>query len=271
VTFLPPPARVLRPDAPLREITPWGTKRALLARHGVASIVRLRFSRALADLAPEEFVRRVLPRGIRLAEVVVGYDFRFGAGASGTVATLRRLGRERGFRVRRLGAVLHRGEPISSTRIRRAIASGRLAEAEAMLGRPFGLVGRVVSGRGLGARLFVATANVRPPGTQLLPPPGVYLARARRGRRAWGAVAHVGASPTLGGETGAPVEVHLLGFRGSLRGCLLSLELLEKRRESRRFRSPAALREAILRDVRWAERAFVRGGQNRVAPGSPRW
>jgi riboflavin kinase/FMN adenylyltransferase len=265
VTFRPPPARILEPKRPLREITPWPEKRARLQAAGMTRILPLRFTRALAALAPEVFVRETLLREFDLAGLVVGYDFRFGARGAGNVARLRRMGRVHGFRVRAISAVRFAGAPISSTRIRGAIVRGRVDSAAAMLGRPFAVRGRVVAGRGLGARRFVPTANLLPARTQLLPGTGVYLTRARYRGRTWGGIAHVGGTPTLGGAATAPIEVHLLGFTGSLRGARLTLEFLAKHRDSRRFAGIRELRRAIERDVRWAERAFSRGGENRLA------
>jgi riboflavin kinase/FMN adenylyltransferase len=268
VTFRPPPARILDPRTPLREITPWPEKRARLEAAGIARILPLRFTRAMAALAPEIFVREILLREFDLAGLVIGYDFRFGVRGSGDAALLRRMGRQHGFHVRALPAVLFAGTPLSSTRIRDVIARGEVDRAAEMLGRPFSVRGRVIEGRGLGTRHFVPTANVRPPRTQLLPAPGVYLARVPYRGRMWGAVAHVGPAPTLGGSAAAPVEVHLLGFTGTLLGRSLTVEFLERHRESRRFASFEQLRRAIARDVRWAERTFSGRAENRLARGS---
>jgi len=265
VTFRPPPARILRPEVPLQEITPWPEKRALLQAAGIERIVPLRFTRALAAQAPEAFVREVLLQQFDLAGLVIGYDFRFGARGAGDAGLLRRMGRGHGFRVRAIGAVRYAGRPISSTRIRNALARGRVDLAGAMLGRPFAVWGRVVAGRGLGTRRLVPTANLRPAPTQLLPADGVYLTRLRHRGRTWGGVAHVGGTPTLGGPIAAPIEVHLLDFTGSLHGARLSLEFLARHRESRRFAGFRELRRAILEDVRWARGMFARGGENRLA------
>jgi riboflavin kinase / FMN adenylyltransferase len=262
VTFRPPPAAVLAPDSPLREITPWPVKRALLAGAGMERVLALRFTPKTAALAPETFVRELLLRELDLAALVVGYDFHFGFRGAGDAVLLRRLGRALGFRVRALPAVRCAGSPVSSTRIRAAVARGAVAAAAAMLGRPFAVTGRVVPGRGLGARLFVPTANLRPVPTQLVPAAGVYLSRVRARGRVWGAVTHVGPLPTLGLPETAPIETHLLGFQGDLAGARLEVEFLARRRPSRRFAGVARLREAIARDVRWAERALARGGEN---------
>jgi riboflavin kinase/FMN adenylyltransferase len=269
VTFRPPPARVLFPRTPLGEITPWRMKRTMLEAMGIARILPLHFTRVMASMAPEVFVREILLREFDLAGLILGYDFRFGARGSGNAALLRRMGRVHGFRVRLLPAVLFEGAPLSSTRIRAAIAQGAVDRAAAMIGRPFAIRGRVIAGRGLGTRYFVPTANVLPARTQLLPAPGVYLTRVRHGGRTWGGVAHVGGAPTLGGPVTAPIEVHLLGFAGTLLGRCLTVEFLERHRESRRFRGGEQLRRAIGRDVRWAERAFSGRRENRLASPFP--
>jgi len=149
-----------------------------LAATGLDATWVLDFDDRLRAMSPEEFVTEVFVRRLGVRAVLLGEDARFGRAGRGTVETLASLGREHGFEVEPVPPVLHRGEPISSTRIRRAVREGELALAAELLGRPFSVEGRVGSGDGRGRSIGVPTANLegRFP---LLPPEGVYVASVR--------------------------------------------------------------------------------------------
>jgi riboflavin kinase/FMN adenylyltransferase len=147
------------------------------------------------------------------------------------------------------------GKIISSTRIRRLIASGRLEEASRMLGRPVSIYGDVVRGRGRGRRLGYPTANLNPH-HETLPPPGVYAVKGLLGRRALKGVVHIGQRPTFA-EKDASVEAHFIGFHGDLYGREAELFFVQKLRPIRRFSGPLALKKAIQKDIA-AARAVLR-------------
>ncbi len=259
VTFDPPPESILKARSEPFQLTPWPMKQALLAAAGIERVVLLRFSRALAGLSPEDFVQDELLCEFEIEGLVVGYDFRFGAGGKGNSSSLRALGVRFGFWVREIEALSIHGDPVSSTRIRDALGRGAVEEAREMLGRPFAVEGEVVAGHGLGTRLNAPTANVAPHPEQMMPRPGVYLVQARWGERTHGGVAHVGSSPTLGRGDKRLVEVHLIGFSGDLRGERLGVDFLRWRRAPERFAGVHALQTAIAQDVRWATEQLAGG------------
>lgn len=268
LTFDPPPAVVLRGAGEPFQITPGEGKRELLEALGLADVRCLAFTPALARQTPAEFVARTLLGLFPLEGLVVGYDFRFGAGGAGDAGLLRVLGRERGFWVEEVAAVLDGGEPISSTRIRELLRRGDVATAAHLLGRPFSLAGAVGRGLGVGHRELVPTANLDLDPCQLLPADGVYVVAARLDRERGpaegrAAVASVGTAPTLRpGAENRLVEVHLLDFDGELYGRLMGVSFLERLRGQETFPGLAELRLAIERDIAaarawWSER---RGG-----------
>jgi riboflavin kinase/FMN adenylyltransferase len=259
LSFEGPPEAVLGQPVPPRLGHP-DDDTARMAALGLDLQLRIPFTKALARLSADAFVRNVLQRRLRCRAVAVGRGFRFGAGAKGDAALLRRLGLE----VVELAPLKVRGQVVSSTRLREAVQAGRLAEAARLLGRPWVLRGRVVKGRGMGRRLGFPTANVDSP-QRVLPPQGVWAGRCRTldGPRPGGwrpFVANLGRRPTFGPGGELSVELHLLGFRGSLLGRCLEATFVRFLRPERRFSGVEALRVQLERDRERAAAILHRQG-----------
>ena len=254
LTFDPHPSRVLSPDRAPSCLMSLEQKAEALASAGAERLFVLRFDLDLAHESPEEFARGVLREMLGAREVIVGRHFRFGHDRSGDLPRLEALGAELGFEVRGIEPVLHEGLPISSTRIREALARGGVEAARSMLGRPYAVEGRVVAGARRGREIGVPTANVQP-ASELLPARGVYagaVSEAGRPERLGAAVVNVGHRPTFeAGET-TVVEAHLLDFEGDLYGRRLRVEFHHHLREEQRFEDAGALRRQILKDVEQA-------------------
>jgi riboflavin kinase/FMN adenylyltransferase len=251
LTFEPHPLRVIDPDRAPSTLMTFDQKAEVLASLGVEVLAVLPFTPARAAQPPDEFAREVLAGALAARAVVVGEGFRFGRGRAGDVALLRRVGAERGFVVRPVPPVLHRGAPISSSRIRDALAEGRVEVARALLGRPFFLDGLVVRGEGRGRTLGIPTANLDVV-NETLPARGVYAAWVRRldaqPSERWPAVANLGRRPTFSGEN-TTVEAHVLDRQDDLYGARLRLEFALRLRDERAFAGPQALVEQIRRDI----------------------
>jgi riboflavin kinase/FMN adenylyltransferase len=249
---LPVPKRLGHPAADAEHM------RAL----GLDRLYSVPFTRELGSLSPRAFAESILMRRLRCGAVVVGSGFRFGDKAKGDVEGLRRLGAGLGFDVLEVKAVTVAGRPVSSTRLRAAVEGDRLAEAARLLGRPWRLRGKVVRGQGLGAKLGFATANLDSP-QQALPPRGVWAGRVRilgaKGPGPWkGFAANLGVRPTLGAGLAPSTELHLLDFRGNLRGRVLEAEFLRRLRPERKFKGLPQLQAQIQRDLARAA-AAVKG------------
>ena len=211
LTFDPHPARVLAPERAPATIMTLDQKAERLARLGVDRVAVLPFTPSLAAQPAPEFAQRVLHDALRATTVVVGAGFRFGRGRAGDVALLRRLGRSLGFAVHGMRPVFHQGAPISSSRVREALARGDVEGAAEMMGRPFAIDGTVVRGAGRGRTIGIATANIAPV-NETLPGNGVYACWIRVGGTDGPirpAVANVGRRPTFGGAE-ITVEAHVL-------------------------------------------------------------
>jgi riboflavin kinase/FMN adenylyltransferase len=261
VTFRRHPKQLLLGRAP-RALTTLEHRLELFRRAGIQHAVALNFDGELRSQSAAEFAQRLLVEGLDARHLVLGFDSKFGKDREGTPDRLRELG----FEVDVVGQVLVAKRPVSSTAIREAVELGDLVGAEAMLGRPVALLGRVVHGDARGRQLGFPTANLNPL-HELHPPPGVYACRASRLERASDrgsaprleAVTHIGPRPTVDGEAGETrVEVHLLDFEGDLYGAHLEVEFVAQLRGPQRFPDLEALKAQIGRDVA-AARDALRG------------
>lgn len=263
LTFDPHPAQLVS-DKPLLRLLPVEDRVRMLLTRGADAVWLARFDTALAQLTAEEFVRQILVERLGIRGLVVGPDFRFGAGRAGDCALLSRLAPGAGFELEAVSPVLVNGIRVSSSAIRTALAEGRVADAARLLGRPYRLKGTVRHGQRIGTRIGFPTANIAPSGEVLIPANGVYVIRARVGddpasARPLDGVASVGTRPTFADAAGsAPVtvEAHLFDVREELYDRAAAIEFLHRLRDERRFDSPEALVHQIRVDVA-AAREFL--------------
>lgn len=256
LTFDRHPLEVLRPGTELPELTDLQERLDLMEREGLDLAVVLRVTPELLAIEAERFVREVLVERLRAREVFAGEQFRFGRGAQGTVELLRSLGAELGFTCPRFPPVLHNGERISGSRVAAAIAAGSVAEAAALLGRPYVVPGVVVQGDQVGRTLGFPTANITPPAKRLLPADGVYVGRLRWEDQSAPAVVNLGVRPTVDGRRRL-LEAHLPGWSGDLYGREVRLEFLDRLRDEQRFPDLNALKAQIAQDVQTAQAFFT--------------
>jgi riboflavin kinase / FMN adenylyltransferase len=248
VTFDPHPLEVVNPGAAPPLLTTGPERLEILAQSPLDYVLILRFDRQLAELPPERFVRDVLLERCGVRELVIGHDHGFGRGRSGDVDTLRRLGAREGFDVDVVDPVDFGGQHVSSSRIRRAVAGGDLRSARAMLGRPYGVVGRVGQGERRGRLLGVPTINISELSPRkLLPPDGVYAVAVEwRGGRV-GGMMNQGPRPTFH-DSRRLLEAHLFDFEGDLYDEWVRIEWVERLRDIERFASLEHLKEQLQDD-----------------------
>jgi riboflavin kinase/FMN adenylyltransferase len=256
VSFEPHPARILRPDSNLRLLTPTPEKIRLLEATGLDALLLLPFTRDLSLMPPRQFAEEVLKKRLQAREVHEGYNFRFGHRAEGNVALLTEFGREMGFDVHIYSELRLRGEPVSSSQIRKLLADGRVSRARHLLARPFSILSTAGRGRGYGARYTVPTINLSRY-EELVPRNGVYITRTRVGSECFDSVTNVGNRPTFGADSFA-IETHLLNFHPLELTAQTEVEIhfLKRLRDEIRFPSVDILREQIARDVKKARRYF---------------
>jgi riboflavin kinase/FMN adenylyltransferase len=262
VTFDPHPLEVVNPEAAPPLLTTGPERLEILALSPLDYVVLLRFDRHLAGLTPEGFVREVLLERCAVRELVIGHDHGFGRGRSGDVETLRRLGAVHGFEVDVVDPVDFAGQHVSSSRIRRAVAGGDLALAGAMLGRPYGVVGRVGEGERRGRLLGIPTINLSELSPRkLLPPDGVYAVRVEWRGGSAGGMMNQGPRPTF--QDGRRVlEAHLFGFEGDLYGEWVRIEWVQRLRDIERFDSVEHLKKQLQHDRMRAEAVLAEAPTN---------
>ena len=251
-TFDPHPVEVLQPGRAPLLITTLEERLALIEGCGLDDAVVLPFTRELASMEPEAFVKDVLVTRLGARDVVVGFNHRFGRGARGDAGLLASLGERLGFRTHVAEPLLVDGVAVSSTEIRGALQRGDLGVASRLLGRAYTLSGTIAHGAGRGRTLGFPTANVVPT-RPVLVAPGVYACMAELGGRKERAVVNVGVRPTFG-ETALAVEAYLLDFSGDIYGQTMTLTFVSRIREERRFPSVDALRAQIQADAAEARR-----------------
>ena len=251
LTFDPDPADVLGVATQEDHLLEVDDRMRGLALLGFDAVVALRFDEALWSLSPGAFVRERVCSLVRPAGVHVGENFRFGARGAGDVETLRELGRDLGFRVVAHELVSDGGTSVSASRVRADVRAGRVERAAELLSRHHFVRGVVEHGRGEGAGLGFATANVRVGELACLPASGVFAGAVVLGGRAWPAAVNVGAPPTFAGRDEALLEAHLIGFAGDLYGRECSVVLTRWLRESRPFSSTEELVRVVQSNIEW--------------------
>jgi len=256
MTFDPHPSRIVRPDKAPPLLMTKAQRLEALDRAGIGAVAVVRFTTELSRWDPEAFVRTVLVDWLRVSEVWVGANFLFGHDRSGNFSTLRTLGQRYGFRADKIDPVRYKEFVVSSTRIRRLVAEGRMDEAGALLGHPYYVDGTVVTGKRRGRELGFPTANLQSE-NELLPPNGVYATTTTIDGVVHASLTNVGVRPTFGDTTTPIIEAYIFGFNGDLYGRSLRLGFVQRLRDERKFEDVDALRAQMEADRRRAERLFA--------------
>lgn len=256
MTFDRHPASLLRPEKVPRFLIRNAGKIALLEELGVPALLLLPFTRELASVPACDFIASLVHAASPLRKICVGSQWSFGKGGEGNVALLQGFGAEWNFEVIQIDPVETGGSPISSTRIRMAIASGDLNQASDCLGRPFILSGEVVTGAGLGSTIGFPTANLDVAGMQL-PPNGVYAVKVRCGGTLHKGVCNIGFRPTVDASATVPVvEVHLFDLSADFVGESLSMEFVKYLRPEQKFSGLEELKAQIEKDCAEARKTL---------------
>jgi riboflavin kinase/FMN adenylyltransferase len=247
VTFDPHPLQVLQGWTP-PFITDPQQKLDLMQKAGIEHILCLRFDPDMAELSPEEFVYRYLVQGLRIKELIIGYDYAFGKKRSGNFELLQELGQKYGFQVHQVQPVYYQGEIVSSTRIRALVEQGRLDEVRPLLNRFYQLQGVVVQGAGRGDKLLgIPTANLKLT-DKLIPKPGAYAVWGEYQGQFLPGVANVGRNPTFNNQT-LSLEVHLFNFCKDIYSQSLKVHFVQRLRDEIKFPSLEELKDQIHRDI----------------------
>ena len=249
LTFHPHPAVVLNKRKNAYYITLPEERAMLLGDLGVDVVITHLFNEAVASMTARQFVEQ-LTYHLKFTQIIIGENFALGKDREGDITTLRRLGKEFGFKVTAIPPVINGDEIVSSSRIRSRLSEGDVRSAARLLGRPFRMTGQVVHGDARGKTIGIPTANLEVDPDRAFPRMGVYATRALVKGESWIAVANVGYRPTFeSGQADPRVEVHILDFNSDLYGQTINLDFIDYLREEQKFSSIQALIQQIAIDI----------------------
>jgi riboflavin kinase/FMN adenylyltransferase len=262
LTFDPHPRAVLHPESAPPLLQTFDQKVEAFGVLGVEQTIVVRFTPEFARVRAEEFLRDVVHERLQAREVYLGRGFAFGRGREGDIELLRRVSGGLGFFADEVPEVRLRGQRISSSRIRELLAAGRVNLARRMLGRPYGVEGRVVRGHERGRTIGFPTANLRP-ANRFIPRGGVYVSATLIDGSWRRSVTNVGVRPTFGNDAEPSVETFVMDWGGDLYGDVVRVRFLHRLRDERRFSGVEELKRQIHADAARARKYFGRAGVRR--------
>ncbi len=259
MTFEPHPVKIVKPGNGPSLITPVEQKLKLIHEAGIDVIICLPFNKEFASISANDFVIDLLVKKIGIKEVVVGYDYNFGADRTGNIELLKKMGDELGFKVHVVGQIQLGSTLVSSTSIRNLVKEGKLEEARELLGRDYQITGKVRTGMGRGGKMLgFPTANLTAE-DELIPKKGVYAVKAYIDGKEYNGVCNIGVNPTFGG-TSLSIETHVLDFSGDLVGKKFTIKFISRLRDETTFNGIEELAEQIDRDVKKAREILEMNG-----------
>jgi len=259
ITFDPHPRAVLHPESSPPLLQTLDQKVEAFGVLGIQQTIMVRFTKEFSLMRAEDFLRDTVKDRLHAKEVYLGRGFAFGHNREGNIDLLRRVSNELGFFADEVPEVRLRGQRVSSSRVRQLLADGKVNLARRMLGRPYGVEGRVERGAERGHQLGFPTANLHPQ-NRVIPRNGVYVTGILVDGAWRRSVTNVGIRPTFGAETEPSVETFVINWSGDLYGDVVRIRFLYRLRDEKRFGSVDELKKQIQHDVERAKSYFDRGG-----------
>ena len=232
---------------PQARISSFKEKHLLLQSLGVDKHLLIRFNKAFSEISATDFINKILIEKINMRHCFVGDDFRFGSRREGDYSMLKKASINNDFTVQKIGDISINGRRVSSTEIRKTLTDGNFEAAEAFLGRPFSISGRVANGDQLGRTIGFPTANISIK-RKLSPVLGVYSVLIEHNSKMYAGVCNVGKRPTLGG-TKTLLEVFIFDFNQEIYGDPVKVVFKQKCRDEIKFSSIEELKKQIQKDV----------------------
>lgn len=249
LTFEPHPRKLLFPHQSLGIITPLHKKLELIRQEGVQHVVVVPFTKEFSALSAQEYIERFLVGIFRPHSIIIGYDHRFGHDRKGDLGLLEQYAPRYNYQLLEIPPRLIDEAAVSSTKIRHAIADGRVDDAAHMLGRPYSLAGRVVHGNKLGRTIGYPTANITPAEPeQITPGLGIYAVKARHVGQEYGGMLSIGYNPTVTDKKDLRIEANLFNFDKQIYGDELELLFIKKTRDEEKFGSLEELTAQLHKD-----------------------
>lgn len=259
ITFDPHPRAVLHPETAPPLLQTLDQRLANFEILGIEQAIVIPFTREFASNPAEEFLRDIVHERLQAKEVYLGKGFAFGRDRGGNIDLLRSLSKELGFVADEVDEVRLRGTRISSSRIRKTLATGQVNLARRMLGRPYGVEGVIIRGDRRGHTIGFPTANLKPH-NRVIPKYGVY-ATATLVDGSWRrSITNIGVRPTFEKDSEPSIETYIFDFDGDLYGDVLRVRFLHRIRDERKFAGVDELKAQIEKDSRRALNYFRQEG-----------
>ncbi|WP_294269822.1 bifunctional riboflavin kinase/FAD synthetase [uncultured Chryseobacterium sp.] len=252
LTFWPHPRFVFNPDEDLKLLNTLDEKTALMEKYGIQNLFLKEFDAGFRNLTGEEFVRQILVDALHVKYLIIGYDHSFGKNKSGNFELLQKLSGELGFEVEQMEAINIHENNISSTKIRKALLTGNIKEANEMLGYSYSVSGTVVHGKKIGRTIGYPTANIETDSIKLLPKKGAYIVEVFVQGKQYKGMLSVGTNPTVNGEK-LTVEVYILDFEGDIYGRNITVKFRDFLHDEIKFEGMDKLIERLDEDKRLTE------------------
>jgi len=259
ITFEPHPRALLHPESAPPLLQTFDQKIEALGVLGIEQTIVIHFDMSFAQIRAEDFLREVIVDRLHAKEVYLGCGFAFGHGREGNIDLLRTVSQSLRFFADEVPELRLRGRRVSSSRIRELLQEGKVNIARRMLGRPYGVEGRVVRGAERGATLGFPTANLHPQ-NRVIPRNGVYVTATLIDGQWRRSVTNIGTRPTFGSDNESSVETFVMDWSGDLYGDVVRVRFLHRLREEEKFSSIDELKSQIDRDVARAHNYFERAG-----------
>lgn len=258
ITFDPHPRAVLHPESAPPLLQTLDQKVEGFGGLGIEQTIVIRFDEGFSQIGAEDFLRDVVKDRLHAKAVYLGCGFAFGHDREGNIELLRRVSQELDFFADEVPELQFRNRRVSSSRVRALLSEGKVNLARRLLGRPYGVEGRVERGAERGAGLGFPTANLHPQ-NRVIPKNGVYVTGTLIDGKWRRSVTNVGVRPTFEAAAEPSVETFVINWAGDLYGDVVRVRFLHRLRDERRFDSIAELQTQIERDVKRAESYFARG------------
>ena len=248
LTFFPHPRMVLQQDNTIKLLHTIEEKTSVLEQLGLDHLVIHPFTKEFSRLTAQQFVENILVNQLKAKKIIIGYDHRFGRNRTADISTLKDFGEQYGFVVEEITKQDVDDVAVSSTKIRTALQKGQIEKANAFLGQPYMLTGTIVKGKGIGKTLGYPTANIQiEEAYKLIPKNGVYIVKTNFKGITYFGMMNIGTNPTVGGKS-QTIETYFFNMDTDLYGSKMTIQMLKRIRDEKKFASVDQLIEAMQND-----------------------
>ena len=248
LTFFPHPRMVLQQDNTIKLLHTIEEKTSVLNQLGLDHLVIHPFTKEFSRLTAQQFVEDILVNQLKAKKIIIGYDHRFGRNRTADISTLKDFGEQYGFVVEEITKQDVDDVAVSSTKIRTALQKGQIEIANAFLGQPYMLTGTIVKGKGIGKTLGYPTANIQiEEAYKLIPKNGVYIVKTNFKGITYFGMMNIGTNPTVGGKS-QTIETYFFNMDTDLYGSKMTIQMLKRIRDEKKFASVDQLIEAMQND-----------------------